>query len=312
MVDITFWGVRGSTPCPCESNRRYGGNTACVTVERPGRTPIILDLGTGLRFFGQTQPIDGTFAGHAFVTHIHWDHVQGLPFFVPVLAPGAQMVVHAPRPEPHLSLADAFGEFMRPPYFPVSAEQLHGHIDFVDFDDGAEVDVDGARVLARSVPHVGATNGYRIEVDDVVIAYISDHQQPVDGTDRVCEGALALCDGADLVIHDAQFTPADFAHKADWGHCTVDYAVHVAATAGAKRLALFHHDPERHDSAVDALVHHARAEGARRGLGEVIAGTEGTTIALSPSNRAVTPHVVSSTRSAAPSLGAVAAAAGGC
>lgn len=289
MVDITFWGVRGSTPCPCDANRRYGGNTACVTVERPGHPPIVLDLGTGLRFFGQTQPTDGTFHGTAFVTHIHWDHVQGLPFFVPVLAPGARLTVYAPRPGPELALAQAFDEFMRPPYFPVRAEQLHGHIDFVDLGDGEVVEVDGARVTARTVPHVGATNGYRVEVDGVVIAYISDHQQPVDGTDTVAEGALELCDGADLVIHDAQFTAPDLAAKADWGHCTVDYAVHVAATAGAKRLALFHHDPERHDVAVDALLDHARQLGAARGLTEVIAGAEGMTVALRPERPARTP-----------------------
>lgn len=280
MVDITFWGVRGSTPCPSEANRRYGGNTACVSIERPGRLPIILDLGTGLRFFGQTQPSDGTFVGHAFVTHIHWDHVQGLPFFVPVLASGAHLTVRAPRPQADLSLADAFGQFLRPPYFPVTAKELHGHIEFVDFDDGDTVEVDGAEITARTVPHVGATNGYRVEVDGLVIAYLSDHQQPVDGTDRIAAGALALCEGADLVIHDAQFTPADFSDKSDWGHCTVDYAVHVAATAGASRLALFHHDPERDDEGVDALLRHARQEGAARGLAEVIAAAEGTTVSL--------------------------------
>ena len=311
MVDITFWGVRGSTPCPCESNRRYGGNTACVTVERPGRQPVVLDLGTGLRFFGQTQADDGTFSAHAFVTHIHWDHVQGLPFFTPVLAPGAQLIVHAPRPEPAKSLGDCFGEFMRPPYFPVRAEQLHGHIAFHDFDDGDSVDVDGAVVTARSVPHVGATNGYRVEVDGLVIAYISDHQQPTDGTDRVAEGALALCKDADLVIHDAQFTAADFTRKADWGHCTVDYAVHVAATAGAKRLALFHHDPERHDDAVDALLEHARQLGAERGLDEVIAAAEGTTVALTPREAAARPvvDVAHGAGDRAHGLGAVAAGA---
>ena len=190
--------------------------------------------------------------------------------------------MYAPRPAPDLSLADAFGEFMKPPYFPVRAEQLHGHIDFVDLDDGEAVDVDGATVRAWSVPHVGATNGYRVEVDGVVIAYISDHQQPIDGTDRIADGALALCEGADLVIHDAQFTAADFVRKATWGHCTVDYAVHVAATAGARRLALFHHDPEHDDGAVDALLAHATDIGAERGLEEVVAAAEGTTIALHP------------------------------
>lgn len=282
MVDITFWGVRGSTPCPCDANRRYGGNTACVSVERPGRDPIILDLGTGLRFFGQTQPQDGGFVGHAFVTHIHWDHVQGLPFFVPVLAPGASLTVRAPRPADDLSLRDAFGEFLRPPYFPVTTEQLHGRIDFIDFDGGEAVEIDGAVVRAESVPHVGATNGYRIEVDGVVIAYISDHQQPIDDPDHVAEGALALCDGADLVIHDAQFTAEELARKADWGHCTADYAVQVAAAAGARRLALFHHDPDRDDNGVDALLRRARERGEERGLGEVLAAGEGTTISFAP------------------------------
>lgn len=285
MANITFWGVRGSTPCPCADNQRYGGNTACVTIERPGHDPIILDLGTGLRFFGKTQPCDGTLSATAFVTHIHWDHVQGLPFFTPVLAPGARLTVHAPRPQPDLSLGEAFGEFMRPPYFPVRAEQLHGHIDFVDLADGDVTEVDGAVVHSRSVPHVGETHGYRVEVDGMVIAYISDHQQPTDGTDRVADGALALCEGADLVIHDAQFVPEEFARKSSWGHCTVDYAVHVAASAGAKRLALFHHDPERNDAAVDALVRHARHLGEERGLDEVIAAAEGTTLSLSPQRR---------------------------
>lgn len=282
MVDITFWGVRGSTPCPCDANRRYGGNTACVSVERPGRDPIVLDLGTGLRFFGQTQPQDGSFSGHAFVTHIHWDHVQGLPFFIPVLAPGASLTVRAPRPTDDLSLRDAFGEFLRPPYFPVTTEQLHGHVDFVDFDGGEEVEVEGALVRAETVPHVGATNGYRVEVDGVVIAYISDHQQPIDDPEHVAEGALALCEGADLVIHDAQFTADELARKANWGHCTVDYAAHVAASAGAKRLALFHHDPDRHDAAVDGLLREAQARGAELGLEEVLAAGEGTTISFAP------------------------------
>lgn len=286
MVDINFWGVRGSTPCPSPTNVRYGGNTACVTIERPGYEPLILDLGTGLRFFGLTQPVDGTFTGHAFVTHLHWDHVQGLPFFTPVLIPGARLRVHSVRPDRHLTVEQAFGQFMRPPYFPVTADQLHGHIDFVDLGDDEVVEVAGATVRARTVPHVGETNGYRVEVDDVVIAYISDHQQPLDDPDRIAEGALALCDGADLVIHDAQFTAPDLALKGNWGHCTVEYAVHVAATAGAKRLALFHHDPSRDDGAVDLLLDGARDMASRRGLDEVIAAAEGTTVALTPARAA--------------------------
>ena len=113
-----------------------------------------------------------------------------------------------------------------------------------------------------------------------MIAYISDHQQPPDGTDRIADGALEVCDGADLVIHDAQFTADDLAVKGDWGHCTVEYAVHVAATAGARRLALFHHDPARSDEGVDGLLAAARRLGEERGLTEVVAASEGLTISL--------------------------------
>jgi phosphoribosyl 1,2-cyclic phosphodiesterase len=119
-VKVTFYGVRGSTPCPADRNRRYGGNTACVALEVPDEDPIVFDLGTGLRFFGDTQPLDGSFRGTALVSHIHWDHVQGLPFFPPADRVGARFDVYGPGQE-GLSLAQAFDEFMRPPYFPVRA-----------------------------------------------------------------------------------------------------------------------------------------------------------------------------------------------
>jgi len=246
----------------------------------PGEDPIVLDLGTGLRFWGQTLPNDGTFRGTALVTHLHWDHVQGLPFFAPINCPGARLDVYAPPPSADLGVADAFEDFMRPPYFPVRASDLFGDIAFHDARS-EDLRIGSAVVKVRDVPHVGATNGYRIEMGDTVVTYISDHQQPRDGTDHVAESVLELCDGADLVIHDAQYTATDFAQKSDWGHCTVDYAVHVAATAGARRLALFHHDPDRDDASVDALLDRARGLGAERGLTEVIAASEGLTVSLS-------------------------------
>src|SRR5688572_18529000 len=136
LLNVTFYGVRGSTPCPCDANRRYGGNTACVALEVPGCDPIVLDLGTGLRFWGQTQPTDGSFRGAALVTHLHWDHVQGLPFFAPVDRPGARLDIYGPKQENGLSLEEAFEEFMRPPYFPVRASDLRGTIAFHDLDEG--------------------------------------------------------------------------------------------------------------------------------------------------------------------------------
>jgi phosphoribosyl 1,2-cyclic phosphodiesterase len=280
MLNVNFWGVRGSTPCPCDANHRYGGNTACVVIDAPGMDPIILDLGTGLRFFGDTLPEDGSFKGTAFVTHLHWDHVQGLPFFVPINQPGAQIDIYAPAQD-GISVGEAFDEFMRPPYFPVRTRDLCGEIRFHDVAS-TEVQIGEARVLVRDVPHVGATNGYRVEARGASVAYLSDHQQPTDDGSRVAASVLDLCRDADLVIHDAQFTPEDFRKKPTWGHCTVEYAVRVAAEAGARRLALFHHDPSRDDAGVDRLLDLARELGREAGIEEVIAASEGLSISLTP------------------------------
>jgi phosphoribosyl 1,2-cyclic phosphodiesterase len=277
-LNVTFYGVRGSTPCPSEDNRRYGGNTACVALEVAGQDPIVLDLGTGLRFWGETQPDDGTFRGSALVTHLHWDHVQGLPFFTPVDRPGARLDVYGPRQEGG-SLTQVFDEFMRPPYFPVRAADLRGTIVFHEFDD-AELSVGEAKVRVRSVPHCGPTNGYRIEWDGSTVAYISDHQSPVDGSMTVADSVLELCDGADLLIHDAQYTADEWGPKSHWGHCTVDYAVEVARQAGAKRLVMFHHDPSHGDDALDGLLAGARSTAVGTGIEEVLAASEGLTIAM--------------------------------
>ena len=258
---------------------RYGGNTACVALEMPGEDPIVLDLGTGLRFWGETQPVDGTFRGAALVTHIHWDHVQGLPFFPPADRPGARFDIYGPTQDDGLDLGAAFDEFMRPPYFPVRVADLRGDIRFHEVAD-ADIAVGNAKVKVRSVPHIGPTNGYRIEWGGVAVAYISDHQSPLDGSDDVADSVLELCDGADLVIHDAQFTPAEWQEKAHWGHCTIDYAMLVAQRAGAHRLALFHHDPAHDDDTLDRLVQDARRRGEAAGIGEVLAAAEGMTISF--------------------------------
>jgi phosphoribosyl 1,2-cyclic phosphodiesterase len=276
-LKVTFYGVRGSTPCSCESNRRYGGNTACVAIEAPGADPIVLDLGTGLRFWGAALSPVAPFRGHALVTHLHWDHVQGLPFFAPVLRAGSRLDIYAP-PVEEGTLAGAFDEFMAPPYFPVRVADLPGEVSFHSVTD-CEWAIGDVRVMARSVPHIGPTNGYRIEHDGVAVAYISDLQQPMNGA-GVPDAVLELCDGADLVIHDSQYTQAEFERKAHWGHCTIDFAVRVAAEAGARRLALFHHDPEHDDVTLDGLVAGAAARASATGVREVFAAAEGRTVTL--------------------------------
>jgi phosphoribosyl 1,2-cyclic phosphodiesterase len=209
--------------------------------------------------------------------------VQGLPFFLPILKPGSRLDIYGPCPDStHHSLKDAFDEFMRPPYFPVNVEQLPGDIRFHDAHD-TQLAIGNAKVIARSVPHVGETNGYRIEWDGVKVAYISDHQSPRVGEDEgvtIADSVLELAEGVDVLIHDSQYWPGEWRAKHYFGHCTVDYAVHVARVAGARRLVLFHHDPAHADSEVDEILAHARLRAAGTCIDEVVAAHEGLTLSF--------------------------------
>jgi phosphoribosyl 1,2-cyclic phosphodiesterase len=273
---LTFYGVRGSTPSFGETNRRYGGNTASVVLEEPDEEPILFDLGTGLRAYGSTCPMDGTFAATALVTHIHWDHVQGLPFFAPLHIAGARLDVWGPSQEEG-PLGDVFADLMRPQYFPVRYTELAGDIRF--FDTMSDSFVLGSRkVTVRPVPHKGPTVGYRVESSRATVAYISDHQAPWM-LDTVADSVLELADGVDTLIHDSQYTHEEFGRKSDWGHCTLEYALLVARTAKAKRLVLFHHDPAHDDDDLDRLS--GELQKTARGSGvEVIAGYEGLVLEL--------------------------------
>ena len=276
-VRARFWGVRGSCPCPSPENTRYGGNTAAVVIEADGELPLMLDLGTGIRAFGATQPLDGTFAATALVSHLHWDHVQGLPFFPPVDRDGARLDIYAPA-QGGERLGETFGRLMAPPFFPITYQELRGKITWHEVVDD-DFAIPGAKVKARPVPHCGETAGYRVEIGGFTIAYISDHQAPAD-LDRVDDAVLELCDGADLLIHDAQYTSDEFREKLHWGHCTVDYAVLVAREAGARHLVLFHHDPAHGDDDLDRLLEGARRTAARLGVDEVTSAYEGLEVEL--------------------------------
>jgi ribonuclease BN (tRNA processing enzyme) len=204
----------------------------------------VLDLGTGLRCWGESQPLDGTFKATALVTHFHFDHVQGLPFLACADRVGAQFTIYGPR-ENNQSVEDMFREFVRPPFFPVKLDELRGSYDCHDVLDDVFA-VDRAKVIAKPVPHVGATLGYRIEADGFSVAYLPDHQAPLDLT-SIDPFVRELVSNVDLLIHDAQYNDADWETKAHWGHSTFDYAMHVAVQCGVGSLALFHHDPSRSD-----------------------------------------------------------------
>jgi phosphoribosyl 1,2-cyclic phosphodiesterase len=273
-LKITFYGVRGSTPCSTSHTAQFGGHTSCVVVEPIDSEPIVLDLGTGLRCWGEQQPHDGTFRATALVTHFHFDHVQGLPFLSCADRTGAHFTIYGPR-ENGLSVKDMFEQFVRPPFFPVSIDQLRGTYACVDVLDDVFA-VDRAKVTAKPVPHVGATLGYRIEADGFSVAYLPDHQAPAD-LESIDPAVRELVQGVDLLIHDAQYNATDWETKAHWGHSTFDYALHVAAECDVAALALFHHDPARSDAELGVETERIAAQPAASGI-ELFAAREGLAI----------------------------------
>lgn len=273
---LTFHGVRGSTPCHGHDIQRYGGNTSCVSLEAPGQVPLIFDLGTGLRYFEADGAAGHPFRGAALVTHFHWDHVQGLPFFPPMLSAGAHVDIFGPHQDDGRTVGEVFADIVKPPIFPVCLEQLPASLVFHDLGDD-DFDIEGWQVRSRFIPHNGPTLGYRVTWRGRSVAYLSDHQQPFDGSHAISEGARQLAEGVDVLIHDAQYTPAEFTERANWGHCTAEHALWVATEVGARQLVLFHYDPRRSDDELDAQVDRLRTAGAARGV-DVVAAAQGMTL----------------------------------
>lgn len=283
-AQVNFWGVRGSTPCDGDQFNRYGGNTSCVEVAVPGHEPILFDLGTGLRNLGEHLEQTGQRVGYratVLLSHLHWDHIQGLPFFAPLAAGGGSVQVIGPH-QPEGPLADVFRGVMQPPYFPITPEQLLGQVAFdsVGREDFAH---QGAKIRSRWLRHTDPALGFRVEIEGKSVAYLSDHGPgtvPNDPDDYVPDDVLELCDGVDLLIHDAQHTSDEYETKRSWGHCTVEYAILVGRLAGAKELALFHHCPSHGDDRMDTILRDARDLVARTGGPEVFAAHDGMRHAL--------------------------------
>lgn len=274
---VLFCGVRGSTPAPGPDFVRYGGNTSCVAVAHDGHDPsLVLDAGTGLA--GLSHHLGGRpFRGTLLLGHLHWDHTHGLPFFPAGDQLDSDVTVLIPaQGDPREILERAIS----PPHFPITPGQLRGCWKFGSVEPGSRR-IEGFDVLAAEIPHKGGrTFGYRVTDHGASLAYLSDHW-PVgmgggeDGLGEYHPAATTLARSVDVLIHDAQYTAAEFAARRSFGHSAVEYAVGLAEAAGARRLVLFHHDPFRTDDEIDALV----AASAGRTV-EVVAAYEGMALQL--------------------------------
>lgn len=277
-VRVRFWGVRGSIATPGPDTVRYGGNTPCVTVER-GRDLLILDAGTGLRRLGlnlQAEARGEPLHLQMLISHTHWDHIQGFPFFVPAFEAGNRLDVHGP-PSIDKPLDQVLRGQMDPEYFPVALGEMAAEVRVHEIRD-RQVDIGSFRVEAMYVNHPGVTMAYRIHAGGVVVVYATDTEpyrtllgDASDATGQAPEYGrqrdhrlVEFVRGADLYIADSQYTPEDYRTKRGWGHtCYVD-AVEVAAEAGAKRVALFSHDPMHDDETLDRKLAHCRELAAAR------------------------------------------------
>lgn len=286
---VRFWGTRGSIAKPGPGTVRYGGNTACVEVRSSSGTLVVLDCGTGAHGLGQALVAEAgprPLRGHLLISHTHWDHIQGIPFFAPFFVPGAEWDVYGPRGLAQ-SLRETLAGQMQYTYFPITLECMGATIRYHDLVEGV-FRVGDVEVSARYLHHTALTLAYRLEADGAALVYASDHEPfaraladgegAIEGRDRRHAEFLA---GADLVAHDAQYTAAEYPAKLGWGHSTVEYAVAVCREAGARRLALTHHDPLRDDDALDRIVAETRDRLARAEPQlEVFAAAEGLTVQL--------------------------------
>ena len=281
-MQVTFCGTRGSTPAPGPDFIRYGGHTSCVALAHdaePDRPVLLLDAGTGVRRVAGLLG-DRPFQGTVLLTHLHWDHVQGLPFFEAGDRPDATVRLLLPLDDEDSDPARLLARMMSPPFFPIEPAQLRGAWRFEGLGEGS-FDVEGFDVTAREVPHKGGTTlGFRLSDARSSLAYIPDHCPTAlgpgpDGLGARHDAVLELSRGVDLLVHDAHLRAEEVEAEGAFGHAAAEYAVRLGAEATVGRVALFHHRPDRDDAEMDRTV-------CRFGEGPVpvIGAEEGSTLSL--------------------------------
>lgn len=292
---IRFWGTRGSIATPGRGTNHFGGNTSCVELATAAGDLLIFDCGTGAHglaadLMARGQP---SIEANILLGHTHWDHIQGFPFFSPAFVKGNSAAIYGPEGS-RGSLHDVLAGQMEFTYFPVELSQLPAAITYHELTEGIHA-IGGARVATQFLHHPAQTLGFRVEAGGVAVAYLVDHEPFSDELWRAgaepgrVESILHDGDrrharfmaGADLVIHDAQYTPEEYPAKKTWGHSTYDYVVRIASAAGVRRVALTHHDPGHDDAFVAEIERRARALALELGTGlEVFCAYEGCELLL--------------------------------
>jgi phosphoribosyl 1,2-cyclic phosphodiesterase len=256
---LEFWGVRGTTPVPAANRLRYGGNTTCLASRVGDNEYLVLDCGSGSRLLGHeivTRHPGVPTTIHLLFSHYHFDHVEGLPLFNPLYDPGATLRIHGSAPEGR-SLRQTFEQLVSPPYFPV---RLAGTPATVEFDevDGNPFTVGDVRVHAMPLNHPDGSIAYRLERGGNRVVFATDHEH---GDSTVDDALVEFADGADHLIYDATYIPAEYEHlRKGWGHSTWYAAIVTARAARVKNLILFHHHPDHTDDELDKILDVARAE----------------------------------------------------
>jgi phosphoribosyl 1,2-cyclic phosphodiesterase len=291
---LSFWGVRGSTPTVDPATWRYGGNTPCLELIAPDGSQIILDCGTGLRTLGSRrgngdgkalQPDEA----HIMVTHYHWDHIQGLPFFSPLYVEKNQFQFYSFRSKflGRDSLRQVFETQMALPYFPVDFSAMSARRRFREVQGGENFPIGNNKVVTQWLNHPQGCLGFRIETPAGIVVYATDNEP---GDAKLDKSLRELAEGADIFINDAQFTPNQLAtSRKGWGHSSWKEGVKTAREANAKTLVLFHHDPDSTDRMVDELLRQAREE-----FDSVFAASEGMVITLGAAGEPVQAHMAGS------------------
>mgnify|MGYP000325742422 CR=1 FL=1 len=255
-MKITFWGVRGSIPCPARSHVQFGGNTSCVHVAAGGED-IILDAGTGIRGLGRSFQRRGINRATLLLSHTHWDHICGFPFFTPAYDPNWSMRILAGHLPHQGGIRSVLASQMTDPMFPVPLEAMRGATSFEDFQAGDSFEL-GPEVVVKTAPlkHPNGATGYRIEHAGVSFCYVTDTEHvPGERDERV----LRLIEGADLVVYDSTYTDDEYPSHVSWGHSTWQEGIRLCREAGAKRLGIFHHDPDHDDAFMRNIAAEARA-----------------------------------------------------